>query len=340
MKAAVLTKKGKGQDVFKIQDIDKPTINEGEALLKVEAFGLNFADVMARNGLYRAAPPMPSVLGYEVVGTIEEIKGEHEFKVGDRVLAFTRFGGYAEYAKADLRTMVEVKPDEDTGELLALGAQGATAWYAAFFNINVIPGDNVLIHSGAGGVGSMLIQMLQNLEVNIYSTAGSDEKCKLLEEQGVLKAFNYKDDNYWTEINQLIGDKNLQVIFDAVGGKTFKNGLNSLSAGGKMVTYGAAYRTKSSSSFFTNVKMLFQFGFTNPLFLMMNSRTICGVNMLKLGDDRPEVLNICMNEVLNMYRQGLIKPQVHGLFPLEVIGKVHDDLENRKVIGKAGIIIN
>lgn len=340
MKAAVLTKKGKGQDVFKIQDVDKPTINEGEALIKVEAFGLNFADVMARNGLYRAAPPMPSVLGYEVVGTIEEIKGEHEFKVGDRVLAFTRFGGYAEYAKADLRTMVEVKPDEDTGELLALGAQGATAWYAAFFNVNIIPGDNVLIHSGAGGVGSMLIQMLQNLEVNIYSTAGSDEKCKLLEEQGVLKAFNYTDDNYWTEINQLIGDKNLQVIFDAVGGKTFKNGLNSLSAGGKMITYGAAYRTKSSSSFFTNVKMLFQFGFTNPLFLMMSSHTICGVNMLKLGDDRPEVLNICMNEVLNMYRQGLIKPQVHGLFPLEDIGMVHDDLENRKVIGKAAIIIN
>lgn len=339
MKAAVLTKKGKGVDAFKIQEIAKPILSEGEALIKVEAFGLNFADVMARNGLYRAAPPMPSVLGYEVVGTIEEINGEHEFKVGDRVLAFTRFGGYAEYAKADLRTIVEVQENDDAGELLALGTQGATAWYAAFFNINIIPGDNVLIHSGAGGVGTMLIQMLKNLEVNIYSTAGSDEKCKHLEEQGVLKAFNYNNEDYWNELDAVIGSNNLQVIFDAVGGTTFKNGLKRLSAGGKMVTYGAAYRTKSSSGFFTNMKMLFQFGFTNPLFLMMNSRTICGVNMLKVGDDRPEVLNICMNEVMSMYRQGLIKPLVHGLFPLEDIGKIHDDLENRKVIGKAGIRI-
>ncbi len=335
MKAVVLTAKGKGVDVLKLQELERPKLSEGRTIIKVEGFGLNFADAMARRGLYRAAPPMPSVLGYEIVGVIEEIGDNELLKVGNRVLAFTRFGGYAEYVSADVRAVVKID-DIPLGEALALGTQGATAWFAAFYNIKINKGDNILVHSGAGGVGSMLIQMLKNLEVNIFSTAGSESKRKLLKDQGVT-ALDYRDDSYWNQIKSLTNGRGLDVIFDAVGGKTYKNGFKTLSAGGKIVTYGAAYRTNSKPGLITTIKMMFQFGFTNPLFCMMNSRTICGVNMLKVGDDRPDILQICLREVVDMYQKGLIKPTVHGVFPVDQIGQIHDDLENRKVIGKAGI---
>lgn len=334
MKAVVLTKHGKGLDVLKIQEVDKPSISSGEVLIEVEGFGLNFADVMARNNLYKAAPPIPSVLGYEVVGNV--VKGEPDL-IGKRVLAFTRFGGYAQYAKADVRALVELSNDTPLGDALALGTQGATAWFAAFYNIKINKGDNVLVHSGAGGVGSILIQMIKNLDVNIYSTAGSSKKCEFIKSQGADFVYDYNNPNYWEQIKRDTKGRGLDVIFDAVGGETYKNGFKSLSAGGKMVTYGAAYRTKSSSSFFTKVKMLFQFGFTNPLFFMLNSRTVCGVNMLKVGDDRPDILNVCLKEVMRMYSEGKIKPIVHDVYEVEKIGQAHDDLENRKTIGKVGV---
>ena len=179
MKAIFLIKNGLAEKAFEIRETSIPNPNSGQVLIKVEAFGLNFADVMARNGMYKDAPPMPCVLGYDVAGKIEKIgEGVTHLKIGDRVTAMTRFGGYAEFAITDARATAIIPETIDAASATALTTQYCTAYFAAAEMVNLHPGDKVLIHSGAGGVGTALIQFAKYKQCEIFSTAGSEEKIK------------------------------------------------------------------------------------------------------------------------------------------------------------------
>ena len=159
MKAAVLVRKGDPSRAFEIREVPDPKIKDGEVLIKVEGFGLNFADVMARLGLYADAPPMPSVLGYDVTGRVTAVAPDiTHLQVGDRVTAMTRFGGYAEYVAAMGMGTARIAEDMPVGEATALTTQYCTAYYAAAEVVNLHEGDRVLIHSAAGGVGTALLQ--------------------------------------------------------------------------------------------------------------------------------------------------------------------------------------
>jgi NADPH:quinone reductase-like Zn-dependent oxidoreductase len=333
MKAAVLIKKGSALNAFEIRDIPKPEIQTGQVLIKVAAFGLNFADVMARRGMYKEAPPLPAILGYDVAGTIDAIgAGVTGLKKGDRVTAMTRFGGYAEYAITNA-SAVAIIPDElDAATATALTTQYCTAIYAAAEMVNLHKGDNVLIQSGAGGVGTALIQYAKYRGCRIFATAGSESKLNYLKALGVQHAINYNTQDFEKVINDVTEKKGVDAIFDAVGGKSIKKGIRSLSPGGRIVCYGAS--ALNGKNIFGKIITALQFGFYHPAMLMMPSKSIIGVNMLQIADHHPAIIQRCLQQVMDLYKAGVFQPSIGKVFPSTAIGEAHDFLENRMSTGK------
>ena len=177
MKAAVLVKNGHAATAFEIREVPKPALAKGQVLIKVECFGLNFADVMARQGMYKEAPPIPAILGYDVAGTVEEVSdGVINVKPGDKVFAMTRFGGYAEYAVTNSSAVALIPNNISSAAATALATQYCTAYYAAAEMVNLHEGDKVLIHAGAGGVGIALIQYATYKGCEIFSLLPAVEK--------------------------------------------------------------------------------------------------------------------------------------------------------------------
>jgi NADPH:quinone reductase-like Zn-dependent oxidoreductase len=336
MRAIFLIKNGSAENAFEIREISVPSPAFGQVLIKVEAFGLNFADVMARNGMYKDAPPKPCVLGYDVAGTVEAIgEGVAHLKTGDRVTAMTRFGGYAEYALTDARATAIIPESLDYATATALTTQYCTAYFAAAEMVNLHPGDKVLIHSGAGGVGTALIQFAKYKQCEIFSTAGSAEKINHLKELGVQHAINYNLQDFEKEVNAITQGKGLDVIFDAVGGKSVKKGFRALSAGGRIVCYGASDMT--NKNLWGKLQSAIGFGIYHPVMLMMPSKTIIGVNMLSVADQHPEVLQRCLTEVVRLTATGVFAPAVGKVFQAAAIGAAHEYLEKRKSMGKVAI---
>ena len=205
MKAIQLIKYGNSTKAFKIAELEKPVISADEVLIKTETFGLNFADVMARRGLYKDAPPLPCVLGYEAVGRIVA-KGAnvHNFMDGQKMVAFTRFGGYAEYAKTNANGVTAIPEDMDNGIATALSTQYCTAYHAAYDMANIKEGEIILIHAAAGGVGIALLQLAKRKGCKVIGTAGSEEKIQFLKNAGIDFAINYREVDFELEIPKLL----------------------------------------------------------------------------------------------------------------------------------------
>jgi len=332
MKAIQLIKHGDATDAFKMAEVDAPQIEVDEVLIKVEAFGLNYADVLARKGLYPDCPDLPAIIGYEVVGRVEDFGNEvDQFKKGDRVVAFTRFGAYAEFAKTDARAVQAISEELSVGEAVALATQYSTALFCAK-SANLREREKVLIHSAAGGVGTALCQYANHLGCEIFGTAGSDEKLAYLREQGVDYPINYRQKDFEAEIRETRENSRVDVIFDAVGGKTFSKGMKVLNYGGRAVLFGASSRSKGG--FFSTLSLVLGFGFLTPIKLMMKSQSIIGVNMLRIGDHKPELVQDIMREVWDLYEKGVFRPIVGGDYKVEEIITAHSFLESRKSKGK------
>jgi NADPH2:quinone reductase len=340
MKAAVLVRKGAASQAFEFREFPDPLPKEGEVLIDVELSGLNFADVMARLGLYPEAPPLPSILGYEVVGTVEALGpgAPSSLKRGERVIGFTRFGGYATRVIAKANGVVPVPESIDSASATALATQYGTAYFAAEEMVKLQKNDRVLIHAAAGGVGTALVQLARRRGCVIFGTAGSAEKIAYLKSQGVDFPINYRESDFETEYLKLSGGKKVDVIFDAVGGETFKKGMRILSAGGRMVTYGVSEMTGShKASLLKSVKTVLSFGLHPPLSLLTRSQSILGVNMLKIADHRPDLLERAIRGVTELARLGEVKPVVGKVFEASSIADAHEFLGSRASIGKVAI---
>ncbi len=334
MKAAVLVRTGDAAKAFEIREVPVPKIQAGEVLIKVEGFGLNFADVVAREGMYQDAPPIPAILGYDVVGRITEIAPDVQtVKVGDRVTALTRFGGYAEYAAANAMAISVIPDDMPIGEATALTTQYCTAYYAAAEAANIQEGDRVLIHSAAGGVGTALVQYARHKKCEIFATAGSESKLKMLREEGVQHTINYQTEDFEQVIKDKTNGVGVDAIFDAVGGSNVKKGFRSLiHGGGRIVCYGAS--TITGQNIFGKINTLLGFGIYHPIQFMSTSRAIIGVNMLRIADNKPTTLARCLKEVVALHEQGIFKPLVGGVYPVAQLAEAHAALEGRKTVGK------
>jgi NADPH:quinone reductase-like Zn-dependent oxidoreductase len=338
MKAVVLVQLGNPHTAFEIREVSNPQLTTLDVLIQVEAFGLNFADVMARNGLYRDAPPLPSVLGYDVVGRVIESGGyEGKHLIGKRVVAMTRFGGYAELAKTDYRACAEIPEEWSATMATALATQYCTAYYAAFECANLHKGDHILIHAAGGGVGTALTQMAKSAGCIVFGTTSSDTKFDYLKQQGVDHPINYITKDYEKEIEQLIGQQKIDIAFNSVGGSTFKKDLRLLNKGGKSVVYGAAERSGKKGGIFATLQLAWNFGIQSPIPLLVNSQGIIGVNMLRIADYKQNLLQHCLTQVVRMTKNEELSPQEGGTFAVNEIGKAHEYLQSRKSTGKIAV---
>lgn len=335
MKAIFLVKNGDADTAFEIRETDIPTPAAGEVTIKVEGSGLNFADVMARRGIYGDAPPLPSILGYDVVGRIHEVgEGVSDLAVGQRVMAMTRFGGYAEYVKTMALGVAPIGENIGIGEATALVTQYCTAYFSAYQCITLHKGDHVLIHAAAGGVGTALVQMAKQEGCIVYGTA-SPQKHDYLREQGVDFPIDYRSLDFEEEIKKIRGEEGLDVVFDNVGGKSFKKGMRLLAKGGRIVAYGAAAQNNNGKvGTLRTIRVALGFGFYSPIALLMKSQGMIGVNMLRIADNRPHLLKHCLVAVAKMTDEGILRPTVGGIFKAEKISEAHTFLESRKSIGK------
>jgi len=333
-----LTKYGDAQHAFELREIDKPVANDHQVLIRVESFGLNFADIMARRGLYDDCPKLPAILGYDVVGTIKAIgKNADKSLLGKRVAALTRFGGYAEYVVTDYRAIVAVPEDMPPCEATALGTQYLTAYYSMFMHMNLQAGDRVLIHAAAGGVGTALTQLAKHLGCVVYGNAGSENKLQYLKENGVDYPINYRQQDYEKVINNILGKEKLQAVFNPIGGKTFKKDMRLIGSGGTLLLFGASQRIGSSSKFMATMKFLWDMGLLIPIMLVASSKTIAGVNMLRVSDYAPSKIQYCLNGLIELYKKGVIKPHAGGLFPASKLAEAHELLESRQSTGKIAL---
>lgn len=334
MKSIFLKKYGKAHDAFEIRETQKPTCGDDDVLIQVICFGLNYAEVMARNGLYKSAPPLPAVLGYEVVGTICETgKNVSSSLIGKRVLAFTRFGGYSEFVSTNQHAFAEIG-DMDAGQATCIAVQYATAYYMAFESTNLNVGDRVMIHAGAGGVGTALIQLCKLKGCYIFANAGNDDKLEYMKSQGADDVFNYQTADYEAHVKNKLGKEKLDVTFNPIAGSTFKKDFRLIGSGGRVILFGASERSGKKFGFFSTFNFLQKMGMLLPIFLVGSSKSIIGVNMLNIGDDKPLVLARCMKNVAELVRNGQLKPHVGATFKSTQIAEAHALLESRKSIGK------
>ena len=333
MQAIYLVKNGNPKEAFEFRDIEITEPKDDEVGVIIEASGINFADVVARLGQYQDCPPLPAVIGYEAVGRVEKTgKDITTVKKGDRVLVFTRFGGYSQYVLQKENAIAKISETMDTGKALALATQYSTAYYACAVATNVLPNETVLIHAGAGGVGTALIQLCKLKNANIYATAGSEAKLEYLRKQGVQHPINYTKDDFSEIIKEPI-----DVAFDSLGATNFRKTYKLLNRGGRIVGYGASSMT-DAKNIFSKAKMGLAFGLYHPAQLLMESRSMIGVNMLRIADYKPDTLQYCMQSVIELLDQGKIDPHVGNMYPAKNIFEAHDDMEKRKTIGKIGII--
>ena len=334
MKGIYIVKHGNAGEAFEIRDTPKPVPKPGEVLVKVQGFGLNFADVMARKGMYQDAPPIPSLIGYDVVGIVERV-GSNVTNVaeGDRVTALTRFGGYAEFALTDARAVAKIPDSLSITEGTALTTQYCTAYYCAAEVVNLFEGDRVLIHSAAGGVGTALMQYAKHKGCEIFATTGSESKVELLKQMGAHHVINTAKVEFDDYIEETTKGDGVDVIWDAVGADFIRRGIKILAPGGRIVCYGAAQMT-DASNIFSKIYMGVQFGIYHPAVFMMASKSLIGVNMLRIADGKPLILKRCLENVVRLVEQGVFKPQEGKLFKAEDIADAHRYLEGRKSIGK------
>jgi NADPH2:quinone reductase len=335
MRAIVLARHGSPREAFELQERPTPEAGPGQVRIAVEAFGLNYADVSARQGTYLDAPPPPCVIGYEVVGRVDALgSGVTGLDVGRRVVALTRFGGYATSAVTDARAAVPIPDDLDPGIAVALPTQGGTAYYCAEEMVRLHPGDHVLVQAAAGGVGTLLVQLAKRRGCVVYGTAGADDKLDYLRRLGVDHPINYRREDFAAAVRRLRGDAGLDVVFDSLGGSAVRKGLALLAPGGRIVCFGAAERQAGSLQWLRDLRFALSFGFVHPIPLLLNSKSLIGVNMLRLSDHRPEALERVLDGVVALALKGELTPTVGGRFAAAQIAEAHELLAGRGSIGK------
>ncbi|HEX4720534.1 MAG TPA: medium chain dehydrogenase/reductase family protein [Thermoleophilaceae bacterium] len=339
MRAAVLPRHG-GPDVFEIQDRPEPALGQGQVRVRVRAAGINFADLMARQGLYPDAPELPAVLGYEVAGEAEEIgEGVGEFAPGDRVAGWTRFGGYAEIVSAGEHDLVALPDDWSFDEGAAFPVVYGTAYAALVSFGNLRSGERLLIQAAAGGVGIAATQIGKLLGADIYGTASAG-KHDAIRGFGVQHPIDYRNKDFADEVRRIAGDERpLDLIVDGIGAASWKKGYGLLRPGGRLVMTGAASfvsgEKRNLPKAAANFARVPRF---NPIKMSSESLSVIGLNMLRLWDARGS-LEEFTEPLLQWLDQGLLRPVVAETFPLERVADAHRYMGERKNVGKVVLTV-
>jgi len=336
MKIIKIVKKGKPERLS-YEGSSIPMPKEDEVLIQVKAAGVNFADILARQGLYPEAPKRPFTPGYEIAGIVEST-GEKvkNFSKGQKVVAFTNFGGYAEFVSPPSYLVRLLPDDKPFEEAAGLPVNFITAYHSLFNTGSFTRGNRVLIHAAAGGVGLAAVQLCTIMDCEIFGTAGSEDKIRFLKSNGVHYPINYRVFDYIEEILKISPEKKFDIILDSIGGKRILQELKLLQGHGRIVNLGISTITGKRK-----LEILFELMKTkkiHPLKLLSSSKGVYGVNIRKLWEFRPDLGKTTFDNVMQLYNEGKIKPVIGKVFPLERAADAHAFLESRKSIGK--VVLN
>jgi NADPH:quinone reductase-like Zn-dependent oxidoreductase len=331
MRAVVITKHG-GPGVLKVQEKADPELSPGEVRIDVAAAGINFADVMARMGLYQDAPKTPCVVGYEVAGTILELgEGVEGLMPGQRVFAGTQFGGYASQVVVSAEDVVALPDALSFEQGAAIPVNYATAWAGLIGYGSLQRGERVLVHSAGGGVGIAATQIAKRSGAELYGTASPGKHERILE-LGVDHALDY------TQAGWENGLPHFDVILDAVGGKSFRTSYDLLRPGGRLVAFGAsAVVSGQRRNLVTALRTVVRMPRFNMIKQMSESKAVIGLNMLTLWKDRG-TLEPWVGSLSEMLDDGTVKPVVAGVFSFEEAGEAQSMITERRNVGKVVLV--
>ena len=311
-----------GPEAMKLEDVPEPTPKAGEAVVKVDAAGLNYIDVYQRSGLYKL--DMPLTLGLEAGGTVTAVgQGVTEVKPGDRVAYTGVPGAYAQSAAVPAARLVVLPQGVSTRQGAAAMLQGMTAHYLACTTYPLENGDTCLVHAAAGGVGLLLCQMAKMRGARVIGTVSTEEKAKLAREAGADEVILYTRQDFEAEVKRITGGKGLQVVYDSVGKTTFEKGFNILAPRGMMVLYGQSSGTVAP----LDIGILAAKG---SLFLTRPS-------LFAYTATREELVQRA-GDVLGWIRDGKLRLRMEFEFPLKDVAEAHRALEGRKTTGKVLLI--
>lgn len=309
-------------DVLTLREIPTPTPGPTEALLRIEASGVNFIDTYFREGRYPAK--LPYTLGQEAAGTVESIGAQvTAVKTGDRVAWCSIPGTYAQFAVAPADRLVKIPDALTTQQAAAAILQGMTAHYLAHSTYPIQPGDEVLIHAGAGGVGLLLIQIAKSLGARVFTTVSTDEKAALARTAGADEVILYTREDFAARIKTLASGPGLQAVYDSVGKSTFDKSLEVLRPRGTLVLFGGS---SGAVPPFDLIKLS-----------TMGSLFVTRPTLKDYVATRDELESRAI-PVFNAVADGTLKLRLEHTYPLTEAAQAHRDIESRKTTGKLLLI--
>jgi NADPH2:quinone reductase len=313
-----------GPEVLVLEDMDPGSPGPGEVRARHEAIGLNFIDIYHRTGLY-PMPPLPATPGMEGAGIVEEIGADvTEVEVGDRVAyAGLPPGAYAGVRLIPAHRLVRLPDTITTRQAAGMMLRGMTARYLLRGCYNVQPGDTILIHAAAGGVGQIVCQWAKHLGAMVIGTVGSPEKAHIARSCGCDHPILYREEDFAVRVKEITSDNGVDVVYDSVGMATFMKSLNCLRPMGMMVSFGQS----SGSVPPLDLGILAQKG---SLFLTRPS-------LMTYTADRKDLLAHAQ-DLFETVGQGAVRIEVGQTYPLSEVAQAHCDLEDRKTTGSTILI--
>lgn len=339
MRQVWITRAG-APEVLQVREAADPTPAAGQLRIRVEASGVNFADVMGRMGVYPDLPPMPVVPGYEVAGRVDAVgAGVDAAWVGKDVLSMTRFGGYSDVVCVPELQVVERPKGLSATDAAAIPVNYLTAYQLVVVMGGLRPGETMLVHSAGGGVGIAATQLALHVGGRVFGTA-SKGKHAFLKAQGVAECIDYRTEDFEQRVRELTGGRGVELVLDAVGGDSFKKSFRALSATGRLGMFGfSAAVTGNKRSLWKYVKGAMQmpwFDF-NAVALMNVNKGVFGVNVGHLWDEGPRVRG-WLEELMKLYAEGVVRPHVDTTFSFADAPSAHQYLQDRKNVGKVILV--
>ena len=321
MKAARVKTFG-GVDQLEVNELPDPVPGPGELIVRVKACGLNYADVMQREGLYPGGPKPPYIPGLEAAGVVESLGPDNAsgLPVGTRVAVLTPNGAHAEKIRTTSHACIRLPETMSFEEGAAFPVQYLTAYHCLITLAHAAAGETVLIHAGAGGVGTAAVQIAALLELNVLATASSNEKRKRILALGAQKALGY--DEFDVLARKLTGGRGPDICLESIGGDVFRRSLAIMPALGRLVVYGASSKEAQP---------------IDTLKLLFRSHAVMGFHLQAILE-RPELLMSSLHTLLIWIREGKLKIQIGHTLPLADIRKAHELLSSRQSYGKIVLI--
>ena len=337
MRAIVTTAAGDAR-VMKVEERPDPSPKPNQVLISVKAAGLNFADILARQGLYPDGPPKPCVMGYEVSGMIEAV-GDHVDPSlnGRAVIATTRFGGQAELVAVPAAQIFD-KPDKLTfEEAAAIPVNYLTAWGLLVAMGGLKKDEAVLIHNAGGGVGLAALDIAKHIGAKTFGTA-SPNKHEFLRARGLNQPIDYRNQDWLPVLMSMTDGRGVELVIDPLGGSSWKKSYRALRATGRMGVFGMSVASASGmAGKWRALKAIISMPRFNPIGLMNSNKGVFGVNLGHMWDEGEKVAG-WMREIMRGVADGWVRPHVDRAFRFEEIQAAHSHIEQRRNIGKVVLV--